>query len=141
MKNSITAHDKDAVLDYYLRSGQLWQSKFHSPSIKVLDYSFEEVALMLEQFETLGFIKHTSNSVGGFTEFRMTLAAQDFIRHGGFQLQELGIQGTLSGLVDDLTNFKAATVKTDTMTWDLVVKIEKVSVLLKEVMPLIEKAS
>lgn len=138
MNNNITARDKDAILSFYLHSGNLWQSKFHTPGIQVLGYTFEQVALILEQFEELGFVKHTSNSVGGFIEFRMTLAAQDFFRYGGFQMQEIGIQKSLSSLVDDLIEFKGNPIKTDTMTWDLVVKIEKVSVLLKEAMPLIE---
>lgn len=138
MNVNISAHDKDAVLNFYLHSGQLWQSKFHAPGNQVLSYSFEQVALILEQFEQLGFVKITSNSVGGFMEFRMTLVAQDFFRHGGFQMQALGIQQSLSTLMDDLIEFKGNPVKTDTMTWDLVVKIEKVSVLLKEAMPLIQ---
>jgi hypothetical protein len=138
MDINITAHDKDAVLNFYLHSGQLWQSKFHSPGIQVLGYSFQQVHLILEQFEQLGFVKITSISVGGFMEFRMTLLAQDFFRLGGFQMQELGIQQSLSMLMDDLIEFKGNPIKTDTMTWDLVVKIEKVSVLLKEAMPLIE---
>jgi hypothetical protein len=138
MKVTITARDKDAVLRFYLNSGQLWQSKFHSPGIQVLDYSFEQIALILEQFVQLGLIRATSNSFDGFMEFRMTLAAQDFLNSGGFQMQELGIQKSLSALMEDLIEFKGNPVKTDTMTWDLVVKIERVSVLLREALPLIE---
>lgn len=137
MNKIITAHDKDNVLGFFVNIGPSWQSRFFSPEVHIPGYYYEDVVIMLQQFDRLGFINKTVQSLGGFMDFRITLDAHDFLRSGGFQMQELEIQKNLSCLLDDLIEFKGNPDKTDTMTWDLVVKIEKVSLLLQEAIPLI----
>lgn len=137
MKKLISPKDKDNVLKFFVQLGPVWQSRFFSPEIQVPGYDYEEVVLLLQQFEKLGLVDKAVHTLGGFVDFRITLEAHDFIQRGGFSVQEMALQKNLDELLDHLLKFKTSDCKTDTMTWDLVVKVEKVSVLLSKAMPLI----
>ena len=139
MKKLISAQDKDNVLIFFVELGPAWQYRFFSPEVQIAGYTYEEVMVMLQQFEKLGLVDKTVHALGGFVDFRITLEAHDFIRRGGFRLQEVSLQKNLDELLVDLLKFKSSEYKTDTMTWDLVVKVEKVSALLSKVMPLIDQ--
>lgn len=141
MKKLISAQDKDNVLNFFVDLGPAWQSRFFSPEIQIPGYAYEDVVQMLQQFEKLGLIDKAAHTLGGFVDFRITLGAHDFIRRGGFRVQELALQKNLDELLDDLVKYKTSEYKTDSMTWDLVIKVEKVSMLLSKVMPLIDQES
>jgi hypothetical protein len=136
MKKIISAHDKDNVLNFFAQLGPAWQSRFFSPEITVPGYTYDEVIVVLQQFEKFGLIDKAVYSLGGFVDFRITLEAYDFVRRGGFVVQEIALQKTLDELLDDLTNFRAQLSQSDTAAWDLLVKVEKFSLLLSKSIPL-----